>query len=260
MYRYFSFFLIISLLNFFSSCTNSKTTNTVDSKLIFQTQKISKSSTTCAKDSNQCATAILIYPIVQGEAAILKNINDTINYYVSQSIGYIVNPDQEKSFSPKQAAENFVKEYDDLLKKDDVIATNRWATDTKAEIIYQTIEKITMAMDFYSYTGGAHGNYGTTLVNFNAQTGTTIQVKNQIADMEKFLEITQAAFKVARGLDPTTDLKERFFWGEDFSLPANMGYTETGIRCIYNIYEIAPYALGPTDFIISYSQLDEVMK
>ncbi len=51
-----------------------------------------------------------------------------------------------------------------------------------------------------------------------------------------------------------------FFFGEGFQLPENFAIKKEGIFFYYNPYEAAPYALGTTEFIISYKDLKDIVK
>ena len=53
---------------------------------------------------------------------------------------------------------------------------------------------------------------------------------------------------------------EDYFFGEPFHLPDNIGYSEEGLILLYNVYEIASYAQGYTEFRIPFSELNTYLK
>jgi hypothetical protein len=56
-------------------------------------------------------------------------------------------------------------------------------------------------------------------------------------------------------LDLTT---EGFFWDGSFKLSENFAVEKEGLRFYYNAYEVAPYAVDPTDLVIPRSELRKV--
>ena len=52
---------------------------------------------------------------------------------------------------------------------------------------------------------------------------------------------------------------EDFFFGEDFQLPANMGFSKEGLILLYNNYEIAAYTQGATKIVLPYETVKGVL-
>ena len=51
-----------------------------------------------------------------------------------------------------------------------------------------------------------------------------------------------------------------YFWGEPFHLPENIGLNDEGVIFFYNVYEIASYADGITEFTIPFSDIESLLK
>ena len=51
-----------------------------------------------------------------------------------------------------------------------------------------------------------------------------------------------------------------YFFNEDFDLPNNIGFNDEGIMFFYNVYDIASYADGITEFTVPYHTLEALLK
>lgn len=120
-----------------------------------------------------------------------------------------------------------------------------------------------------AYEGGAHGQYIIYGVNFDAVTGKLLAIADIVQDKAAFQEIC-----VQEMLRQCEDLKAQGVLFDEEILSAEglqeilegkmegseWYFTESGIRFISNIYEIAPYAAGNIDFDIPYEMIEEQLK
>jgi hypothetical protein len=152
-----------------------------------------------------------------------------------------------------QAADRFVASYDSFLvemQTEEQQFIPSWAFEADGQVLYKDSLHICIELPFYTYTGGAHPNSFTRILNFDARTGEEINILELIGDTVEFKLRAENEFRAPRGFDANVDLQEEgFFWGKDFFLPANMGIVEQGIYLVYDPYEAAPYAAGPTSFV-----------
>lgn len=120
---------------------------------------------------------------------------------------------------------------------------------------------ISFTENFYSYTGGAHGNSDTRGINYNAKTGELISFADLSDDSAAFHEDTLA---YNQKLAETESYRERMFSSEsitDGSLETvlyadDVWYLSTsGLVFMSAPYALGPYAAGLIEFIIPYSDL-----
>lgn len=132
-----------------------------------------------------------------------------------------------------------------------------WQLSLDSELLYQSEAIITVSLNIYSYTGGAHGNDKILLLNFNPKTGAVLSAGDLILDREGFMDVAKTYFM--KSLDNANNnlSLEDYFFGGPFHLPENFGFSEDGLIMIYNVYEIASYAQGYTEFIIPYHAVDD---
>ena len=132
-----------------------------------------------------------------------------------------------------------------------------WKAEIFAEVSYEDPYMITLKMDAYTYTGGAHGYGFTRYLNFDKEKGSEMEAwqlfKNQ-ADFERFAE---GKFRVQEQIPKDQSINSTGFMFEQdsFHLPENIGFTWEGVTLHYNQYEVASYADGPIEVTIPYNEM-----
>lgn len=136
------------------------------------------------------------------------------------------------------------------------------------DITYEAARSDTNVISFKttysSYTGGAHGSYGSEGINYSAVTGEVISFSDLTDDVEKFHADTLAYNQM---LAATDAYSERFYSPDavtsddlEATLYAdNKWYLSTaGLIFISDPYALGPYAAGTIEFIIPYDALAEM--
>lgn len=123
---------------------------------------------------------------------------------------------------------------------------------------------ISFTMTYDSFTGGAHGNYDTRGINYNAKTGDLIAFSDLSDDPTAFHEDTLAYNQKLAGTDA---YMERLFSEESISdgtlesvlYADDVWYLSTsGLVFMSGPYALGPYAEGTIEFIIPYSDLEDM--
>jgi len=119
--------------------------------------------------------------------------------------------------------------------------------DTFMQVSYQSESLVSIELNYYLFTGGAHGFNGTKFLNFNAKTGDLLSNETLFESLEEFLAIVENKFRTLYQIPEGRSINATGFWFErdSFHLPDNIGFTETEMILHYNQYEIASYAEGP---------------
>lgn len=234
-----SFFLIISLL--LSACNE-------DIKLKFETQHIEKPTD---------ATIVINYPKAIGKKAVAEKINQQIEQVIVNEMNMSDSPEIHIPLS--EAVSQFDKEYR-TFKNDFPDSSQKWEAKVDGQVVYESPEILCISIQTYTDTGGAHGNGKTTYLNFNPSTGAVLEQKDLINNAEQFKKVAEKAFKEQTKPRDNDETMEDFFFGEDFQLPSNIGFTENGLVLLYNNYEIASYAQGITEIILPYQEIRGLLK
>lgn len=113
----------------------------------------------------------------------------------------------------------------------------------------------------YSYTGGAHGNYGTKAVTYDTRTGQRLRYTDIFrpgveAQLSKLLD--QAVRRTLR-MAPTQPLAENLFVKE-MPVTHNVYLTSGGVVFVYLPYEIASYAQGEVPVFVPMAELQPLLK
>ncbi|MCK0179476.1 DUF3298 and DUF4163 domain-containing protein [Flavobacteriaceae bacterium S0862] len=221
---------------------------------------------------------LLVLILFSCEEVTLINFSETNNIYNENAIVELNIPKAEGSSTKAQAinkaVENhianmlvFLEEPSDTLQLDYAIKTFDleyksfkdgfgesamvWDASFDGEVTYQSPMLISIAINSYINSGGAHGNLNVTFFNFDASTGELLQFEDIFNNKEALIEIVETYFE-----KETKDSDINYFFGESFHLPANIGFNDEGIVCFYNVYEIASYADGITEFTVPFEDLE----
>lgn len=195
-------------------------------------------------------------PKAVGTNSVADNINKVIETYVANQTNMANEEFEEKSID--QAIKKFNMEYE-TFSNDFPEGLQQWEALIDGEVTYQTPEIISITINSYIDTGGAHGNTTVGFLNFNAQTGGELTNSDLISDREKFSNIVERYFENETAPKNENGEIQDFFFGKDFQLPESIGFSDEGVIILYNTYEIASYAQGITEFVIPYSEVESVL-
>ena len=205
---------------------------------------------------NESVSIEVNYPYYTENSDRAKTINSQLEHLIANSM----NPMDTLKNSSIQEAANFFKQNFDQFKKDFNDTNQKWEAFIDAEETHQSPEILSIAINTYVDTGGAHGNTVISFLNFDPSDG-SLYNKEDLLEMNTELDkIVQRYFLEAiQKKNVKSDLKDYFF-GEEFHLPENIGYSDDGVIFLYNTYEASAYVLGITEFEIPYSELTDYLK
>lgn len=233
--------LILSVFIVLFSCKK-------DQPLSFTEQTIEKT---------QNAMITINYPKAEGDDAIADRINKTIENFLANEIN------MSEKLDSKLSLDEAVKGFDDefkSFKEDFSDSAQQWEVSVESEVNYETDSFICITVNSYLDTGGAHGNSRVTFLNFDKKTGNLLKRYDILKDETDFKAIVKPYFdKATKPLSDDEAVQDMFF-GEDFQLPENIGFNAKGVILLYNVYEIATYAQGVTEFTIPYSEAKPFLK
>lgn len=195
------------------------------------------------------------YPIVISSGKPAERINHAISSYIVSSISLDVVSNTDSDVN--KAIANFSEEFQKFKTQfpEDVIP---WEAYIEGDVLYNSPLITTISINSYMFTGGAHGSDYIKLFNFNTETGDLLKVEDVLDLNQEFMDLAKNQFEVAV-MKNEGNIKD-FFFGEGFKLPENMGLNDNGLILLYNKYEIASYAQGYTEFLISFQDLEPFLK
>lgn len=119
-----------------------------------------------------------------------------------------------------------------------------------------------LTIDEYSNTGGAHGNGYTSYDFISNKTGELINLKKLVQNVKSFNKMVEPYFRKQNGIEANSDLVELGYWFEkgDFSCNSNFYIKNDTLCFLFNSYEIACYAQGPSGIKVPLKEVKKVLK
>ncbi len=131
-----------------------------------------------------------------------------------------------------------------------------WAINANGNVPVLNNRIITVEVTTDSYLGGAHPNYGTSIVSYELAGGKSLEPTDLLTDTSAVLPMLQKAYEADKGAVLADLLFPEF--SNKLPLPQNVAVMPQGIRFYYNSYEVAPYAVGPADLLLTWEQLGDL--
>lgn len=113
------------------------------------------------------------------------------------------------------------------------------------------------------YEGGAHGINQQIVMNFEASTGRQLTLADIFASgyEQPLKNVLLKALKAKTGCNSLNDLHNMgYLYSMDMFPSENFILSDETITFVYNPYEIAPYAMGSTELIIPYGDVENILK
>ena len=224
----------------------------------------------CTLESN------FIFPTEYKDIEILSKLN---RYFMESFFGIDAFSDRDTSLiTPEQAMKAYVQKYIDDYKdlESDFLtdfevsgekpSQESWYAYYEAssnEILYNKCDLISFTVSVEYYTGGAHGGYGYNNHVLSLKTGeevyeTDIFIEDYQDSLANIIIYTLAG---NNNLTNPEELENEGFFNIDEIYPnGNFYLDEKGITYTFNVYEIAPFALGKTDIFLPYEKIRHLLK
>lgn len=219
----------------------------------YELKNISKEFGDCAGETVRCMTARVQYIALNENQPIA---HQAINAHIKKML-------QGNAPTIAASLDSFMAEAKVFFEEFPDVPTG-YGREIEQAVLLNTPELLTIEEFSYSFTGGAHGNYGTTYYNFDAITGQVIDLTNILVDDYEITlkAIAEPIFKKNYLEAGRTNYSEAGFYFENdvFKLTDNFAITKEGLKFLYNPYEVAPYALGQQEIIIPYAALKKLVK
>ncbi|MBV7268728.1 DUF3298 and DUF4163 domain-containing protein [Winogradskyella luteola] len=186
-------------------------------------------------------------------------LSKTINFKIEEAIISTLS-DPTKKTSLESILKDFNSEYINFKNDFPDASEPKWELYIETEKTYQSEDIITLAINTYEFKGGAHGNDKIKFLNLNAKTGDVLTKDDLIKDINAFKTLAKTHFEKSLSKEQKELEMEDFFFGKAFQLPKNIGFSDGGFVLLYNVYEIASYNQGYTEFVIPFDEVSSLLK
>lgn len=253
--REFIFPCVCLLATFvFTACEEKKPVRQVSP--FVTVNMIDKNSRKCILDS-VCAEVKLQYPILTGGdiTSAVNAINDSLRLMALAGL------EADPAWSAEQAFDSVQTGLYALLREHLIMApewTGGFFKEVKTNTLLNTSKLVSFEMSASGYTGGAHPSYSAVLSTYDLSTGKSVGLSNVVNDTTALRPMLEKGFLAAKKENPSDTIKlSDLLFPEIKQLPvsANFCIVPEGVRFLYNPYEVAPWAVGPTDITLTWEQL-----
>jgi len=231
-----------------------------DTKIKYSIKQYEKKFGNCDSSESGCAKVLLEYPEVK--YALNSSVEDSITNSIQQFLLSSYS-DYQKTSSLDSMARTFFKDYENNLH-DFPNYSLPWEINNTIVIVYNDGSIVSLYSEVYSFTGGAHGNGGVYFANLNSQSGKRLLLSDLlVSDYKKEIDgVGEKIFRKDKALEAAENLEDAGYWFQNnkFTLNENFGIKNDGLVFYFNSYEIAPYAMGPTELFIAYSEIKNLIK
>ena len=227
-------------------------------EMTFKDQTFEKKTETKCKDA-ECASAIITVPIAENGEFVADSINNKIFSVVRSIVYFGEKPSDAKDY--QGVLNSFIGAYDDLHKKfpEDTFG---WEAKIETKKKHESDKLINFEMKHYTYTGGAHGYQGLRSLIFDKTSSRTMTYDDIFTDKGVVQKLAEEKFRMKYDLPADAPINSKGFMFEDevFALPQNIFFTDKGLLLYYNQYEIAAYADGNQELLLTYEELGNLLK
>lgn len=243
--------LLLCLFLICISCgDDKKETEDIEKELKFSTKTIQESLDNCEPEKGECTFISLIFPVAENGDGQAEKINRDIENFLANTIDY---QDEGRLEKPEELATNFIENYRETAQEFPEYELP-WEATIYGKVVFKTPQLISLQFNTDMFTGGAHGYRSTHYLNFNAETGKSLQAQDLFKS--EFIEYVEKDFRIKQHIPTEQNINSTgmFFENDEFHLPQNIGIFQEKIILHYNAYEIAPYASG--NFILTYPRAE----
>ncbi|SHI40438.1 DUF3298 and DUF4163 domain-containing protein [Pseudozobellia thermophila] len=202
---------------------------------------------------SECPEVVIHIPKAVGKSKVGQTVNTALQEEIIEILNY---DDEVEASSIKEAVKSFSQGYWEIKKLYPEEASV-WEATIKGAVSYEDDELLTIELDSYLFTGGAHGYSSKRYLNFDKVKGKELENRELFRDRKEFEAFAEQKFRSQENipLDGPINSTGFMFESDTFHLPENIGFTEAGIKLLYNPYEVASYADGPIEIILPFEDI-----
>ncbi len=208
----------------------------------------------CVAGSDACTYIRLDYPAVV-EVPVGASV-EAVTSAIDSFIAAPLRPD-EPGTGVNALMARFLSDYA-AFKASEPKSEQPWFLERKAFVLRNTPKVLSLSFSERSFLGGAHGLATVHYVNLDPATGERIALSGLLKEgaLAEATRLGEARFREVRAVAEGAALKDSGFTFENdlFALPENFALRDDGIAFYYNPYDVAPYAMGATEIVLSWEE------
>jgi hypothetical protein len=139
-----------------------------------------------------------------------------------------------------------------------------WRYERRIEVLGDTLGVLSLAVSEAGFTGGAHPANEVRFTMFDTHAGRRLRLADLMRDgtRDSLDAIGERAFRRVRRLPADRPINDAGFWfeGGAFRVNDNVAVTRDGLLFYFNDYEVAPHALGSTQFVLPWRDVRPLVR
>jgi len=141
-------------------------------------------------------------------------------------------------------------------------ASFNWEKNITMDVRYNENNILSLKIEKYAYTGGAHGIFITEYITFNLRQKKRLYLEDIFKENfnDELNSILDKKLREMNGIKAEENLTESGFFVDKIESTDNFYINNDGIGFFYNVYSIAPYSTGATELFIQFDELTELLK
>lgn len=191
-------------------------------------------------------TAIITSPNNQ-EAQLINSSNIAL---INELLPFTDNEAEVDQY--EEITSTFIGAYEEIAKKFPSDAFP-WKATVTNNITFYNQDLISFAIEYYTYSGGAHGFKGEKAVHYNPKTGYIYTNEELFSNWNAFQHLVETKLRAKKGINPNDSISQNELLFDDgqFKMPENIFIYEDSIVAYYNSFDITAFSDEPVRIDIS---------
>ncbi len=204
---------------------------------------------------------LVLYPEKSGNASLNDAIDHTITSFMLNDSLAIKDPELLIENITFDFFESY-REATDGVPNIEQTSSFNWNKKLTMEVLYNENNLLSLRLDKYGYTGGAHGVSIVRYRVFNLLSNKPVELNDIFVAgyEEKLNRILDKKLRRLNGVMAEENLYESGFLIDTLNHTDNFYINNDGIGFFYNVYEIAAYATGSTELFCTFYDLKEILR
>lgn len=198
-----------------------------------------------------------------------KSKNETLITALDLTITHFMLNDSMTIKDPELLIENITFDFFESYRKSTAGVPNieqsssfNWIKKLTMEVLYNENNLLSLKLDKYGYTGGAHGANIILYRVFNLTNNKPVELDDLFIKgyEEELTRILDKKLRRMNGIAAEDNLLESGFLIDGIAHTDNFYINNDGIGFFYNVYEIAAYATGSTELFCTFYDLKSILR
>lgn len=184
-----------------------------------------------------------------------------VNAALREEVISLLHFDEESEVSDIGAAMASFESGFELLQQRYADETTPWEAKIDAEITFENASILSVGLNAFIFTGGAHGYSSERFLNFDKTEGYELENWQLFKNSEEFRHMAESKFRTQEAIpvDKPINYTGFMFEEDSFYLPENIGFTEKGLTLLYNQYEVSSFADGTLELVLPFDEIQKFM-